>query len=331
MERSWNAWPTSEMAPSYGDVTGEYLALRREAGLVEHHHDLVWARGGDGVRFLQDLITQEVADLPPGSVARSLLLSPRGKLRASFWVLRGSDEVALVVEAGFAEVVVSDLERFKIRVDVRFEIDPRPVLEVWGPRAGSILDTAGLPVPDGWTEGEGAIVADCPLGGLERLFVVGVGRDRLLDAGAAPVGELAATAVRVEAGEPRTGKDLEEGTIPQEAGLERDAISFGKGCYLGQELVARIDTRGHVNRLLRGVVLETNVLPPERCELWARGGVVGRLTSVSESLTFRAPIGLALIRRDIEPGVAVEARWQVGNATGRVHDLPLDDFTGSMT
>jgi folate-binding protein YgfZ len=158
---------------------------------------------------------------------------------------------------------------------------------------------------------------------LSRHFIVNAGLDEVAAAGARPVGLLAHTAVRVEMGEPVMGVDVDEATIPQEAGLETDAVSFTKGCYLGQELVARIDSRGHVNRHLRGVVLAENALPPDGADVMAAAATVGSITSVSESLQVGAPIGLGLIRREVDAGTAVEIRWPGGSAKAEVRALPL--------
>jgi folate-binding protein YgfZ len=315
---------------SYGDVTGEYLAVRHETALVRGQHALVWVRGADAVDFLQDLVSQEVRSLSSGNVARSFLLSPQGRLRALLWLLRGDDEVGLIADAHSGEeVVASDLERFRIRVDAEIEAEPRPVLELWGPRSGQVLTSAGLPTPEGWDRRESFVVASLPLVGLRRYLVVGADPDLLIEHGARPVGRLAATAVRVEGGEPLMGQDLDEKTIPQESGLVAHAVSFEKGCYLGQELVARIDSRGHVNRMLRGVIIETNVLPPEGSEIRAGDRVVGRVTSVAESLTLRAPIALALVRREVAPGEDVTVGLEGGSVPAHIEDLPLDDFTDS--
>ncbi len=317
----------SERLPdSHGDVTAEYLALRNQAGLTGPYHGLAWAQGVDAVSFLQDLVSQEVAGMPVGAVARSLLLAPQGKLRAQLWLLRDEEGVGLVTERDRVELMVDDLLRYRIRVRVEITPDPRPVLEVWGPEAAGVLERSDLPVPDGWDRAGEVVVASAPLGGLPRFMVVGAETSRLAEAGAAPAGTLAATAVRVEAGEPVMGRDVDESTIPQEAGLVEGTVSFEKGCYLGQELVARIDSRGHVNRHLRGVVILENVLPPEGAELVDGDRVVGTISSVAESLTLRAPVGLALVRREVEPGQVVEVRWPGASARAQVRTLPLDDF-----
>jgi len=215
-------------------------------------------------------------------------------------------------------------------VDAVVEPVAGEMLCVWGPFAGAVLEKAKLPKPAGWVRSSNHLIARLPLGGLARYLVVGADRQDLESAGARRVGSLAIDAVRVEAGEPVMGRDVDEKTIPQESGLVPETVSFTKGCYLGQELVARIDSRGHVNRLLRGIVIRTNVLPPEHAELLAGGAVVGRITSVSESLTLRAPVGLALVRREVEPGSPIEIRWEGGSAPATVHPVPLSEFTESL-
>ncbi len=318
----------SEPLDTHGDVTGEYLALRTGCGLVTGAREIVWVRGTDAVSFLQSLLTQDLDALEPGAVRRSLLLSPQGKLRVPLWLLRGADEVGLVADAGYGEVAVDDLTRFKFRVKADIE-PPEPLVELWGPGAGAVLAGAGLPAPDGWEATAGAIVARVPMGRLDRFLVHGGRREALVAAGAVPAGRLAADAVRIEAGEPVMGVDVDEKTIPQESGLVEDSVSFTKGCYLGQELVARIDSRGRVNRHLRGLVIRENVLPPLGAELTLDGKAVGTLTSLGESLELRAPVGLALVRREVEPGVAVPLRWEGGETVTEVRELPLDDFAVS--
>ncbi len=314
-------------AATFGDVTGEYFALRNEAAWTVPWHDLVWVRGPDTVRFLDGLVSQAVEPMTPGSVARSLLLAPQGKLRAPHVLLRGDDEVGLLCDAGSGATVVADLRRFKIRVDVSIEPEQRPVVDVVGPAASAAVAeiTATGPVAAGWTESGVAVVAALPFGsGLPRLVVAGLDGDGFEAAGLRRAGRQAMDAVRIEAGEPLMGVDIDEATIPQEAGLVDGAVDFDKGCYLGQELVARIDSRGHVNRRLRGIRLTTNVVPPLGAEVRSGERVVGTLTSVAESLELRAPIGLAMLRREVEAGTKVDLHWAGGSAAAIAHELPFE-------
>lgn len=305
------------MVDSHGDVTGEYLALRNEAGMMAGRHELVAVTGPDTIGFLDNLLSQDLSSAQPGDVRRSLLLAPQGKLRALLWALIGDDEVLLVTDFGVAAQVASDLARFKLRVDAEIGVLGDEVIDVVGPHAADALERAGLPVPEGWTRHPGGIVAGLPLGSLPRFVVTGA------DPAARPVGSLAMTTVRIEAGEPVFGVDVDDGTIPQETGLVADTVDFTKGCYLGQELVARIDSRGRVNRRLVGVTVSENVLPPVGAEVMAGGDVRGAVSSVGESLELRAPVALAMVRREVAGGDAVELRWEGGGTTGQVRDLPL--------
>ncbi len=313
-------------AATYGDVTGEYLALRRRAAFLTAWHDVVWVRGPDAVSFLDGLLSQSLGSMVPGDVAPSLLLSPQGKLRAPHTALRGEGEVGLVTDAGVGDVAAGDLSRFKIRVEVTIEHETRPAITVIGPHSAAVVrETAGIDPGEGWQRQDEVVVAAVPFRHVDlgRFVVLGVDGDRLAGAGAVRAGWAAGDAVRIEAGEPVMGVDIDEGTIPQEAGLVAGAVDFTKGCYLGQELVARIDSRGHVNRHLRGVVMTSNVIPPPGAEILAEERVVGAVTSVAESLEVRAPVALALVRREIEPGAPVTLRWEGGTVGAEVQTLPL--------
>ena len=144
-------------------------------------------------------------------------------------------------------------------------------------------------------------------------------RDALLAAGATPVSEDAAEIVRVEHGRPRYGIDADDSTIPQEAGLNARAVSFTKGCYVGQETVARLFYRGKPNRHLRGLKLSEPTATGTELRLGER--VVGRLASSLVSPT-HGPIALALVRREAAPGDTVEV---AGGATAQVVELPFSD------
>ena len=283
----------------------------------------MWVRGTDVVRFLDGLLSQRIEGATPGEVRRSLLLAPNGKLRAALYVLIGVDEVGLVADAGVGATVAGDLNRFKIRVDVSIEQDARELLELWGPDASKVLDDVGIPATSGWIQPPLVAALPFPSGGLPRYLLAELEEDALVGAGAVPAGSQAADAIRIELGEPIVGVDLDEKTIPQEAALVADAVDFDKGCYLGQELVARIDSRGHVNRHLRGVVVAGNVLPPVGADVVHGDAAVGTVTSIAESLDLRAPVGLATIRREVQPGEEVTIRWDRGAISAVVRVLPL--------
>ena len=137
----------------------------------------------------------------------------------------------------------------------------------------------------------------------------------LVEAGVALISPSDYEEARIRAGVARQGAELDERTIPQEAFLDRDAVSFDKGCFLGQELVCRIDTRGHVNRYLRSLALSRDDVPAG-AELVAGGKAVGVITSVA------GDAGLGYVRREVEPPADVVVRWDAGEAQARVEELP---------
>jgi tRNA-modifying protein YgfZ len=255
-----------------------------EPHLAPSAPELVWFRGSDAIRFLNDLISQEIGDMDPGTVRRSLLLTPQGKLDHIIWVLRGADEVGLSVDAGRGEDLVAKLGRYRIRVDV--DIEPSP-LERW-------LVVGPFGVDAGrWTGDPSALIADVSWSNVERALVVGERPDL-------PLLEVDVyEALRIEVGEPLMGVDVTDATIPQETSLVGETISFEKGCFLGQELVARLDSRGgRVNHHLR-ILRFDGPAPAVGAAVLKGEDQVGALTSSA------GDVGLGLLRRDVEPGDAV--------------------------
>ncbi len=251
--------------------------------------DLVVVHGPDATSFLQSLVSQDLDALPVDASGHSLLLAPQGKLVVDFYVRHATDdEWWCVTEGGFGDVLAEGLNRFKIRV--KAEVERRPV---------AAIAVRGQEPPD---DAQGVAVVPVAWGGVPAFDAIGSAGavDALRDSlGLAVVDRAAYERARIEAGIPRMGADLDERTIPQEAGLERDAVSFTKGCFVGQELVCRIDTRGHVNRLLR------RLRATEPLELGAEVSygdkVVGFVTSAVDD------VALAMLRREVEPGAEVRA------------------------
>jgi folate-binding protein YgfZ len=284
----------------------EYQAFRQSAGAVELPRDFVHAAGPDVTSFLQGQLSQNVAVLAPGASTWALLLQPQGKVTAFLRVLRvGEEEFVLETDAGFGPAVFERLNRFKLRVKCDLEPLAWRCLAVRGPKAHEL-------VPEG-------VVADWP--GLPGRDLVG--ESPVVPAGVTECGMDTYEAVRIEAGIPVMGRELDEGTIPAEAGVVDMSVSFTKGCYTGQELVARIDSRGgNVPRRLRGLVLEAGPAPVGAA-VRADGKDVGQLTSVAFSPGLDATVALAYVRRAVEPPAEVVVEWDGGASPARVEALPL--------
>jgi hypothetical protein len=254
-----------------------------EAFLADRAPDLVWFRGPDVVRFLNDLLSQEIAVMAPGEVRRSMLLNPQGRMDHLLWVLRGDDEVGLVTDPGRGADLAATLGRYRIRVAVEIEESDDPGWLVIGPYS----ESAGI-----WSRNEDGLIADVSWMTVPRFLVLGE-RPNLPEIAAAEVESL-----RIQSGEPVVGVDTGPSTIPQETGLVPITVDVDKGCFLGQELVGRIHRRGHVNKQLR--VLEFLDTAGEPGAEVTKGELtVGTLTSISGS------IGLATLRREVEPGETV--------------------------
>lgn len=254
---------------------------------IEGTHELVVVEGPDARKFLNGLLSQDLDQMQPDRAVRSFLLGPKGKLRALLWVYGADGRIGLVSDAGVGDRVADDLIHYKIRVKVTIN-RPVPLTTVVG----------ALP--------EGAVAA--PMGDVERGFF-----DGPVDAPVMSSQEW--EALRVEAREPVMDRDVDESAIPHETGLVDRSVSFNKGCYLGQELVARMDSRGgKANHLLRAVVLQAPVEAP--AEVRSGPEVVGRVTTAGFSVGRSAHLGLGLLHRSIEPGTHVT----VGPVAGVVEE-----------
>jgi len=301
-------------------------------------HGAVLVTGPDATSFLQSLVSQDLDQLGDGDGAPSLLLTPQGKLGIVLRMLRvGVDDAPpewwLDCEAGFGGQLAVALDRYRIRVDaeVHDRSEAWSLLEVRGHEAiARAAAAAQARIPDApgghvawadrrvvradWADRQGVDVVG-PIESVRRA------RDELLEAGVPPAGPGAYEVARIEAGVARLGVDVDERTIPQEAFLEREAVSFTKGCFLGQELVCRIDTRGHVNRYLRRLRVPGDVVPAPGADVVASGATVGNVTSVAAVAGESRALALAMVRREVEPPTDVLVRWPGGEVSATVEEL----------
>ncbi len=298
-------------------ATDDYELLTRDAGLLERPgRAVLQLEGSEAAEFLQGQVTNDVESLEPGSGCYAALLDHKGKLRADMRVLAlAPDRLLVDADAAGRAVLSHTFTTYSLGRDVRItdQTDERTVLSLIGPGARQRLDAAP-------PEGE-----HCFVEGAHGLYVAtDLGVDVITDAArsdaarelAPAVSEDAAEGVRIESGRPRLGMDMGSNTIPQEAGLNDRAVSFTKGCYVGQETVARMHYRGKPNRHLRGLELSEPVEHGAPIVLGEKEvGTVGS-ACVSPRL---GPIALALVRREATPGDSVV----VGGVPATVVELPF--------
>ena len=321
----------------FGDPLAEARVARAGAALCDRsHRGRILARGEDRVSFLQGQTTNDVNALKPGDGCLALVLTGKGKLRGDVRVACFPEHLLLDLEGAVAGAVKQHLERFIIMEDVVLEdvSEATAALLVTGPTARLLVESVlGRAVPPlseaGWVEIQGLALMGDPAAGMEGLMILGEPRPVddlarvLLERGAGRMGELGFEALRIEAGLPRWGHEMDEDTLPGEVGLEH-ALSYTKGCYTGQETMARIKNFGHVNRRLVGLSLCGDELPAPGATLEADGKVVGRVTSATVAPMLDWPVALGIVRRESgEPGTRLDVVQGSQRLSAQVATLPF--------
>ncbi|MFN8534220.1 MAG: aminomethyltransferase family protein [Dehalococcoidia bacterium] len=311
-----------EIPADFGDSAQETAVVRHDAGLTDRSdRGKILVSGPDRTAFLQALVTNDVTTIAAGHGLQALGLNHKGQIVADFLILPWRGRLVLVVEPGERAFSFAWLRRHKLRAKVELidETESLGLLSLAGPKAPTVL--AGLlgqrfelgrdEVIDREFAGMPLLIAgsrDLGVTGFD-LFLprekLGEAWQALIDSGARPVGALAWETLRIEAGTPRYGAELGESTLPAEARIEGRAIDPEKGCYPGQEIVARIRNRGQVNRFLRGIILEGGAPPAPAATIEVSGKSVGTVTSAAHSPALGKPIALAFLRREVQPGETV--------------------------
>ena len=308
---------TPTARPETDSTPGGPVDLRTTLGVVEVGRDVVRVAGPDAVTYLQGQLSQDVAALAEGSSAWSFLLQPTGKVDAWLRVTRvGDDEVVLDVEGGHGPAVLARLRRFLLRT--KADVDPLDLrcvaLRGPGAEAAAAGAEARLRAPAGWPAVEGV-----------DLLGVGAGAGEAPE-GAVPASQAAYESLRIRSGVPAMGAELTEATIPAEAGRHvLDAsVSFTKGCFTGQELVARIDSRGgNVPRLVRGVDLPSGTAPRPGAPVLVDGAEAGHLTSVAPR-PGAGSVALAVLARRVAPPAPALVQVDGAPVEATVVDLPFE-------
>jgi folate-binding protein YgfZ len=328
---------------AYGDSAAEYAAVRERVGVVDRgDHGVVAVTGRDRATFLHALLSNEIKALRPGQGCWATLLDVHGKVQVILrvWVL--DDCILLVTPPGQAAATVEALDKYLFAEKVALEdtSDELALLLLAGPQATAlIVGLSGGIVPDDAPWSHVAATLDgvdvrLVRGGGEtgepECWIVGPAAqarrlwDVVVSVGARPVGLTAFEALRIEAGSPVLGHDVDGSVLLPEIPFER-LLSYTKGCYPGQEVVVRIRDRGHVNRLLRGLVIDGAVVPTPGADVVASDGAsIGRVTSAAWSFGLGRPVALAFVRRQhAEPGARLAIRAGQELIPAAVSALPM--------
>ncbi len=323
-------------APS-STLAAEHEILTGACGLLDRSERGKLALSGPGaVEFLNGQVTNELIDLHPGEGRYAAFLTHKGKMLGDLRIIAPAapepgpvHELLLDTERCALQALFDMIRRFKVGYEVELEKRTleRGLLSLIGPDAAAVAGAAAGELPPEEHSNTPVLVDGTPALAIRT----DIGVDLLCDSGtteslaraligrgAQPVSGEAAECVRIEHGRPRYGADIDESVIPQEAALNERAVSFTKGCYVGQETVARLFYRGKPNRLLRGLRLSAPAAHGEALALGDR--TVGHIGSYALSPVL-GPIALAIVRREAQPGEGVEVGD--GRAPATVVELPF--------
>jgi folate-binding protein YgfZ len=351
----------AEVVAGYGDIRAERAALRETAGVLDlSFRSRICLTGGDRVRFLHGQVTNDIKRLRPGEGCYAAITTAKGKMESDLNIYALQDELLLDFEPDLTAAISQRLERYIVADDVQV-LDVAPhygLLSVQGPKSSTVVEALKIftELPEG--PFDSIKISDVTLG---EIYLMNQPRIDLPESGAhgvtrptrgfdlfVPTGSLGAVAdkliaaaksvggracgwdafemARIEAGVPRFGADMDEGNIPLECGIEARAVSYNKGCYIGQEVINRIHSIGHVNKELRGLRLadDLKTLPAKGDKLFHGGKEVGYVTSAVKSAALEANIALGYVRREANtPGTELVLRSAAGEAKALIVELPF--------
>jgi folate-binding protein YgfZ len=322
-------------------AAAQYRAVRAGVGLVDRTDlGLIEVTGRDRAAFLHAMLSNDIQSLPPGQGRAAAFLDVHGKVRALLYVWALEDRLLLVTPPGLAAKTVEGLDHylFSEKAVLRDATGELSLLMLAGPGAPALAErlTGTAPPAAPWASARGRYQGE-PVqlvrGGGETgeaevwLAAPAALGDRLrraaTEAGAVVVGHQAWESLRIEAGWPAWGRDVDQSVLLPEIPIER-WVSYTKGCYIGQEVVVRIRDRGHVNRHLRGLLIEGEAVPAPGSPVLAGDAEVGRVTSAAWSFGLARPVALAFVRRaHAAPGTRLEVRAGERTVPAVVSDLPL--------
>jgi aminomethyltransferase len=342
---TFGEWFGRELPARFSDPSLEYHAVRAGMGLVDQsYRGILELRGKDSTRFLNGMVTNDVKSLKAGSGQYAAMLSVHGKLIADMRIYAVADGYWLDLQEELVPKVLQTIDRHLIadQVEIRDRSADFVLLALQGPASLELLARLGIGGAKDLEEyqhlettiegrsvwvirasetGEEGFVLVTEAGAAVAVWqeLLQAGRDQQLR----PVGMEALNTLRIEAGIPWYGIDMDETNLLQEAALER-AASFSKGCYIGQETVVRIAHRGHVNWHLVGLLIGGCEVPEVGAKLRHEQREVGRITSAVHSPALNQPVALGYVRRErMAPGTILELRASQGDTSAEIVPLPF--------
>ncbi|PWU19270.1 MAG: hypothetical protein C5B50_06970 [Verrucomicrobia bacterium] len=330
---------SAEVVNDYGDARAEHDALRHRAALLDlSFRSRVCLTGADRKRFLHGQVTNDVNRLGVGQGCYAALVTAKGRMESDLNIYCLEQELLLDFEPGVTAKVIQRLEQYIIADDVQV-VDVAPhygLLSVQGPEAAEVLRGAALlnslpGHPFTFEKSHDSVLGEVYVINQPRsdrsfdIFVPTAGMQTLAEKllssvqaiGGGLCGWQALERARIEAGIPRFGMDMDETNLPQECGIEDRAVSYTKGCYIGQEVLNRIHTLGHVNRLLQGFRLPADLtsLPARGDKIFQDGKETGYITSAIHSPVLNENIALGYLRKEVSgPGLMVRtgsSEWPI--------------------
>ena len=298
--------------PDNEDFLNQCDALLTCCGYVSlEDWSIVALTGADRQSFLHNMCTNEIQKLSAGEGCEAFLTDVKGKIVAHVWVLLQEDALTLLAVANQGDTIINHLDRYIIREDV--QLADRSQAETWmvlaGEQADAVLNNSGAELTTPWQNapyrigGVNCRLVRFPLPG-RNAFLLGTAveqvaaiRKQLVDAGAIPCGQQARDTMRTESSWPLFGVDFDSSNLPQEVARDSQAISFTKGCYLGQETIARIDALGHVNKQLVRLKFAEGVEPAAGTAITTQGQPVGVATTIGRSPRSGDTLALGMVRR----------------------------------
>lgn len=337
-----------EVVGQYGDWLAEHAALRKSVAVIDlSFRSRLVLTGADRVRLLNGQVTNNVKDLPVGEGCYAALVTNKGRMQSDLNIYMLPDEILLDFEPGLTGAISERFDKFIIADDVQVT-DAAPhygLLSVQGPQAWAAVERSGLNFPRPEKTFQSRSIKDETLGEIycvnqRRLGTIGFDLFAPTNSLETLAGKLTASAqqldgraagwraldtARIEAGIPRFGAEMDETNLAPEAGLEARAISYTKGCYIGQEIIARIRTYGQVAKALRGLRFGNGPsLPRAGDKLFVNEKEVGSVRTAIHSPTLNANIGLGYVRREHnQVGAELKVRTTNGEVTATIIELPF--------